>query len=423
MKTGRYGTPDWRQLATGGLRKLGCLSTALLATLWHPASSVQAQTFRSVIVFGDSLSDSGNTADLQTLQAPPHLHYPEGTNFSTNPDWVWTQYVEQFYGGPGEHRPLGRGGTNYAMGGGCISTEPSSTQGCNEQVAVRSQIMRHLGENGQADPDSLYVIWGGSNDLNLVGPRGSLTAVGQALDLGSPSAVRDSVHMLSNHFSNLSRISKTAALDYLEQIKFLQNQGAKAIVVLNMPPVGLAPGVREISDVLSNPPTSLETLISRLVSDDSNLGRVSDFINENAVNEFNQILADGLEKLDHGVIAIDVYDLFQDIANDPEGYGFKNITQAACHQTPIFHSGFSELPFLNDACGPVQHEYGYPYAYEQGANATYLFADNVHPGGASHRILADLVIATISTSAQMSWAQVDQAPLPYKDSSAGRQRQ
>ncbi|MCY4360167.1 MAG: hypothetical protein OXC47_05850, partial [Cyanobacteria bacterium MAG APA_bin_95] len=76
MKTGRYGTPDWRQLATGGLRKLGCLSTALLATLWHPASSVQAQTFRSVIVFGDSLSDSGNTADLQTLQAPPHLHYP-----------------------------------------------------------------------------------------------------------------------------------------------------------------------------------------------------------------------------------------------------------------------------------------------------------------------------------------------------------
>ncbi|SAY38250.1 hypothetical protein, partial [Candidatus Synechococcus spongiarum] len=44
---------------------------------------------------------------------------------------------------------------------------------------------------------------------------------------------------------------------------------------------------------------------------------------------------------------------------------------------------------------------GYPYAYGPGTNATYLFADNAHPSGVANRILADLVIATISASAQV----------------------
>ena len=392
---------------SGRLRGLVCLGTALLAMLCNPTSAVQAQTFSSVVVFGDSLSDSGNAADLQKLHVPPHLHYPEGTNFSTNPDWVWTQYVQQFYGEAGEHRPLERGGTNYAIGGACISTDPSSIQGCNEQVSVQSQIMRYLADHGQADPDSLYIVWAGSNDLKLVGPQGSLAAVGQALELGSPAAITESVHMLSDHFRNLGSMAKAAALDYLQQIRFLQSQGAKTIVLLNMPPVGLAPGVRQISRVLSNPPAPLEALISSLVSGDPNLSSVSSFINENAVDQFNQILVDGLKTLGHGVIAIDVYGLFQDIVKDPESYGFANTTEAACRQTPIFDSGFSELPFLNDACGPARGEYGYPYAYEQGTNATHLFADNIHPGGTSHRILADLVIDMISAS-----AQVDQGAVP-----------
>lgn len=402
MKTGGQGSPAWRPLANGGARGLSHWAVTLLVPLCTLASAAQAQPLNAVIVFGDSLSDSGNVADLQNRQVAPHLQYPEGTNFSTNPDWVWTQHVEQFHGGPGEHRSLEEGGTNYAMGGACISTEPGSTKGCNEQGSVQQQMVRHFAAYGRAHPDSLYIIWGGSNDLNLVGSQGSLTAVGQALSLGSPSAITESVHMLSNHLNNLSRISKKAALDYLKQIKFLQDQGAKKIIVLNMPPVGLAPGVRQISETLSNPPASLEILISGLVSGDPNLGRISTFINGNAVDKFNQTLVDGLKNIDHGIIAIDVYSLFQKITRHPEDYGFTNIIQAACHQTPVFNSGFSELRFFNDACGPAGDEYSYPYAYEQDTNSTHLFADNLHPSGAANRILADLVITTISASAQAS---------------------
>lgn len=398
---------DWQQLTNGGLRGFGCWGAALLTTLWGLAGAAQAQPFNAVVVFGDSLSDPGNAADLQNRQAPTRLQYPEGTNFSTNPDWVWTQYVEQFYGGPGEYRSLGRGGTNYAMGGACISTDPGSTTGCRQQGSVQGQMTRHFADRGKADPDSLYMIWGGSNDLNLVGPEGSLTAVGQALALGSPSAVTDSVHVLSNQLNNLSSRSRRAALDYLQQIKFLQDQGAETIVILNMPPLGLAPGVRQISEALSNPPAGLEDLIANLVSGDPKLGSISTFINHHGVDEFNQTLVDGLKELDHGIIAIDVYSFVEGIARDPEHHGFTNITQAACRQTPAFGSDFSGLPFFNDACGAAHDGYGYPYAYGPGTNATYLFADNVHPSGAANRILADLVIATISAS-----AQVDQHTVP-----------
>ena len=273
-------------------------------------------------------------------------------------------------------------------------------------------MMRHFADGGKADPDSLYIVWGGSNDLHLVGPRGSLTAVGHALGLGSPSAITDSVHMLSNQLNNLSRLSRRAALDYLKQIKFLQDQGAENIVILNMPPLGFAPGIRQVSEALSDPPASLEILIASLVASDPKLDSISTFINKNAADEFNQTLANGLKSLDHGIIVIDVYDFVEDITKDPESYGFTNITQAACRQTSVFSSEFSELPFFSDACGPAQDEYSYPYTYDQGANATYLFADNVHPSGAANRMLADLVIATISASVQVSLPQVDQDTVP-----------
>ena len=300
--------------------------------------------------------------------------------------------------GQGSTRPLEKGGTNYALGGACISTEPHLTQGCSQQGSVQGQMARHMADHGGADPDSLYILWGGSNDLNLVGAQGSLTAAGQALGLGSPSAVRESVHRLSQQFDTLSRLSRRAALDYLQQIKFLQGQGAKTIVVLNMPPLGLAPGVRQIAEAFSDPPAGLETLMTNLMSDDPRLGSIATFINNHAADEFNQTLAHGLRELNPGIITVDVYGFVEDIAADPQKYGLTTTTQAACRQTSVFRAGFSELPFFNDACGAAHDEYGYPYTYGPGTNETHLFADNVHPSGAANRMLADLVITTLSAS-------------------------
>ena len=90
------------------LRLLGVL--VLILTLGF-AGSASAQSFSNVVVFGDSLSDSGNVA--QALGLPP------GTSFTTNPDPVWAEIVAEAFGASGKI-PLA-GGSNYAFGGACMN--------------------------------------------------------------------------------------------------------------------------------------------------------------------------------------------------------------------------------------------------------------------------------------------------------------
>ena len=54
------------------------------------------------------------------------------------------------------------------------------------------------------------------------------------------------------------------------------------------------------------------------------------------------------------------------------------------------------------ACGPAGS--GSPATYQPGTNDTFLFADGVHPTGAAHRILANVVLSTIAAPIQVSYA-------------------
>jgi len=98
-----------------------------------------------------------------------------------------------------------------------LASAQSSAQqeGYGQEGSVQSQMTRHLADYGSADPDSPYRVWGDSNNLNLAVSQGSLTATGQALGLGFPSAIKDSVHVLSDQFNNLSRLSRRATLGHL----------------------------------------------------------------------------------------------------------------------------------------------------------------------------------------------------------------
>ena len=50
-----------------------------------------------------------------------------------------------------------------------------------------------------------------------------------------------------------------------------------------------------------------------------------------------------------------------------------------------FSSGFSELPFFNDACEPAHDRCGHLHTCGQGANATDLFTDTAYPSGTLKR--------------------------------------
>lgn len=129
-------------------------TTPASATIWKGENGV---ALSGLYVFGDSLSDSGNVA-LATGGAVPNpaAGYAPG-RFSNGP--VYVDYIAQAYGL--QNVPsLIPGGNNYAFGGAQINTS-SNPPGLAAQLGwYASQT------GGQADPNALYIVFGGGNDIN-----------------------------------------------------------------------------------------------------------------------------------------------------------------------------------------------------------------------------------------------------------------
>ena len=151
-----------------------------------------ARDFDNIIVFGDSLSDTGNAT---------------GAPFSNGP--VWTEHVARHFGLSVD--PVISGGTNYAVGG-ARAYEPGSPYN------LRAQVDGWLAE--EQDPErvkrSLFIVYGGANDL--------LSAV-----YGHDPVVLA---------MNAVRVLGTIADD-------LASAGARNILFANLPDLAKVPAVRQ----------------------------------------------------------------------------------------------------------------------------------------------------------------------------------
>ena len=108
-----------------------------------------SQNFSDVVVFGDSLSDSGNIGQS--------LNLPEGSSFTTNPDPVAVEIVARTFGASGKHSLAG--GSNYAWAGACMN--PETPCDADAVPTVREQIDQYLSfHQTGADPDALYSLLG-----------------------------------------------------------------------------------------------------------------------------------------------------------------------------------------------------------------------------------------------------------------------
>jgi phospholipase/lecithinase/hemolysin len=113
------------------------------AALALMTSSLQAMpAFAHVVVFGDSLSDTGNAG-----------------RFSNGP--VWVEYLAQKLGLP--LKPARAGGNNFAVGGARLDPGSGDT-------SLRAQANAYL-RSSRSRGRTLYIVYGGGNDL--------LAAVGQ----------------------------------------------------------------------------------------------------------------------------------------------------------------------------------------------------------------------------------------------------
>lgn len=300
----------------------------VLAALFFLIPGVlRAQTaYTSIVIFGDSLSDTGNDAAVSkayftvAAQVPGAAsNYADG-RFTDGPatlpaavnyQGVW---IEQLAGmlssKPAVLNSLA-GGTNYAYGYATTNTGTSSFvyPPPNSALAfpvknMGQQLSDYLATKPTITNKTLFVVWGGANDL--------LNATG-ATDI-------------------INAATREAGI-----VQTLIANGATEIMVVNLPPLGLTPRFNA-SAATSVPATA-------------------------AAQGYNQALAAGLAQIAASaptvhLYQLDTYTLFNTTVGPPMAAGLVNVTASSQGNTAVNPD-------------------------------TYLFWDDLHPTTYGHRILAN----------------------------------
>ena len=133
----------------------GVFALAILVS----ASSSAVASYSQAIFFGDSLSDTGNLSLATGIPAAPPYYKDAayGGQFSNGP--VWTQGFAAALGLSAQ--PYLQGGTNYAWAGATVLDYGRATP------EIPQELGAYFGKtSGVADPNALYVILGGANDIS-----------------------------------------------------------------------------------------------------------------------------------------------------------------------------------------------------------------------------------------------------------------
>jgi len=157
-------------------------------------------------------------------------------------------------------------------------------------------------------------------------------------------------------------------------VGMLANAGARYIMVATVPDLGATPSFRAQGPVAMATGTAL-------------------------ASTYNDALFNGLASQGLRVIPLDTFNLLREVIADPGAYGFTNVTGTAC-QPQITASSLT--------CNPGTY-------VSPDAPNTYLFADGVHPTGATHAMIAQYAESILEAPRQI-------ALLPYTQSLTGKMR-
>lgn len=311
----------------------GAIAAAML--LANAAQATDRSTFNHVVVFGDSLSDAGNLPNTAGAY----------DKFTTNPGQVTVQNVADQLGL--DLQPSRLGGSDYAYGGAGITTNSDPAP---QIQTITQQVNGYLANGARADPHSLYMIWGGANDIFY-----------HSTQYGVGVVIPGYGETLQQATTNIN----AAATQEVALINQLKQAGAQHLVVFNLPNIGATPSARANEALVPG--------ISGMLTDVS--------------QSYNQILNAGLG--DH-TLAVNAYALFDQVLADPGKYGFANVTTPACTTSS-------------------SHDCDGTTLVADGANQDYLFADGVHPTTAAHRMLGQVVSSELAAPQQVSL--LGEAPL------------
>ncbi len=252
--------------------------------------------FTSIVVFGDSLSDTGNLAhltyDKYGVRVPGSIaDYTDGRftdGFDTLPpaqnySGVWIEQLAESIPSKPEVKNSLDGGTDYAYGfatTGSGSTVFAFGPGNSLSVNVENigqQITDYLTTKPKITPKTLFVIWGGANDL--------LNAASQNDIIG-------------------------AAINQTLNIQRLIDAGATRFIVPNLPPLGLVPRLNG-SLASSVPATAASALYNSVLG-----GGVSLILELNTTKHLH-------------IAQLDVFGLYNKIVASPASYSLTNVTASS----------------------------------------------------------------------------------------------
>ncbi|MEF8699020.1 MAG: SGNH/GDSL hydrolase family protein [Candidatus Accumulibacter sp. UW20] len=332
---------------------LGAL--ALSATLMVPVSASAAlQQLTDLFVFGDSLSDGGNSGLLSAAypaENPSGIVFPPSPYFngqySNGPvavDYLWQAY------NPGDTRfkPSLAGGTNYALGGSTSGREnfnsisssvPASLQPAFAQKSNAWQVQSFLSSTPVFDPTtSLFVVWLFPNDVFNWLQTGQTPGT----VAGGPPVAADPAALIANGLTNVA--STVAAL---------AGQGAQRFLIPNLPDLGSIPGAGPLGNpALTTLSTAYNTELALLLAALDNLLPATE------------------------IIGYDTFGLLNRIRNDPTAYGFE-VADRSCVAN-----------LASGVCNPGNWD-------------KWLFWDDVHPTTAAHRLLGEQFAATVPEPATL----------------------
>jgi phospholipase/lecithinase/hemolysin len=165
------------------IRQALLVCTVLTCLLLSPVA-MQATNphFSAIYVFGDSYCDVGNLYAATSHTVPPNPPYFNG-RFSNGP--LWVEHIASAWGL--SMTPSLAGGTDYAWGGAFVTADQPLGGGAVIPSVPHQVELYLLQHGGKADPNALYVLEGGGNDIIDALGVGSPQALGFQIALGTAS--------------------------------------------------------------------------------------------------------------------------------------------------------------------------------------------------------------------------------------------
>ncbi|MDF1646801.1 MAG: SGNH/GDSL hydrolase family protein [Legionellaceae bacterium] len=191
--------------------------------LFFCMNAVMAVPVNKVVVFGDSLSDTGNLYEYMRHQLPLSPPYHEG-RFTDGP--VWIEHVLAHYFPVDSKSHL----ANYAFGGSGVGSEDENDDdiGDGAMLNLDSEVSSYLlAHDDKADPASLYVVWMGSNNyLSLPEDlddevQFTLSGIRRSLELLIEKGAQ---HILVVGVPDLGRIPMALEFEAMADLSYLSNQ-------------------------------------------------------------------------------------------------------------------------------------------------------------------------------------------------------